>query len=416
MPHFRFPLPRPRGLAPWLMTLVLAASGPLLAAPAAPEPVAPASTAAPAVTTPAQFEAALAEQFRLAPPELARYAGLATYGETFSATRRDAASLRVLRALYVDALRLNLLNPPSQQVLDLCHELIVYGTPEGTDCLHQLAQERYNNAAGDYLPVGIFAAGADGEQVATDRLTDPDATARAQWARLLSGIAIYDSSEQPILDALKQERDPVVRDGELHALAHLADPAALSLVTPLLAAPDDATRAGAIFAYTELRGRAGLTVLAMVQPVGPESKRELADGLDFLRHQTTAKSPFGAELKNDTGFLERFGDVKNPVIAWLHAHRAFTRRLAHNPPLKPADKNKLLALLADSKGFGLEAVRGSLLASTGPGDVPALLRIRQSVWISPNAHSEARMHTLDILVRSIRREAAPAAGTQPRRH
>jgi hypothetical protein len=373
-----------------------------LAAPAfaAPEPAAPETTGA---ATPQAFRAALAAEFEHAPPELTRYEGLASYGETFSGSRRDAASLRALQALYADAVRLGLVQHADQAVITLCHELIVFGTPQGLECLRALARQK-DTVVGDYLPVGILAAGEAGEQVAVERLRDPDPATREAWARLLAGIAIYASSVKPLTALLRQEREPAVRDGELRALAHIGDPAALPAVKPLLAAQDDATRAGALFAYTELRGRDGLPELRRIAAIGPESKRELADAIDYLQTQTSAQSPFGASIINDSDFWMRFADLKNPVVDWINAHPALERNLASDPPLDAADKRALFELLADSKGFGLEAVKGSLRASAARADLAPLLRIRQSVWISPNGQSEARMHSVEILIRTIRRE------------
>ncbi len=243
-----------------------------------------------------------------------------------------------------------------------------------------------------------------GEQLALERLRDPDARTRWEWSRLLAGIAIYGSSVKPLAALLKKETHPEVRDNELRALAHIADPQALATVKPLLAAKDDATRAGAIFAYTELRGLAALPELQRMQAAGPESRHEIDDAINYLQTSASAQSPFGTTIGNDSDFWGRFADLKNPVVAWINAHGNLERHLAANPPLAPADKAQLFDLLADSKGFGLEAVKGSLRASLAHEDMGPLLRIRQSLWISPNGYSEARMSSVDILIRTVRRE------------
>ncbi len=386
MPHaFTAPLHSARRLrALFLLTLALAA--PAFAA-----------------STRGEFRSALAAEFQHAPPELTRYQGLTIYGETFSASRRDAASLHALQALYADAGRLGLLEHPGADLAPLCHELIVFNTPEGVDCLRRLSREK-DKAVGDYLPIGIMAAGEAGEQVAIEHLRDKDDKIRWDWARLLSSIAIYPSSLRAITAQLKKEQRPDVRDAELRALAHIGDPAALETVKPLLAAKDDATRAGAIFAYTELRGLAALPELQRMLAAGPESRHEIDDAINYLQTSASAQSPFGTTIANDSDFWDRYADLKNPVVAWINAHRDLESHLAANPPLAPADKAQLFDLLADSKGFGLEAVKGSLRASLARADMSPLLRIRQSIWISPNGYSEARMSSVDILIRTVRRE------------
>ena len=65
-------------------------------------------------------------------------------------------------------------------------------------------------------------------------------------------------------------------------------------------------------------------------------------------------------------------------------------------------KRELLARLEDAKGFGLEAVKGTLFVSLEPDDETTLLRIRQVSYFSPNAQSEKRASTIAILVRTIR--------------
>ena len=66
-------------------------------------------------------------------------------------------------------------------------------------------------------------------------------------------------------------------------------------------------------------------------------------------------------------------------------------------------RRELLGRLEDSKGFGLEAVKGALFLSLEPDDETALLRIRQVSYFSPSAQSEARETAISILVRTLRR-------------
>jgi len=361
-----------------------------------------AAPAALAATTPEEFRAALEENFRSAPPELSRYNGLTPYGETLSGTRRSAESLHGLQALYADAKRLGLVLKPDAHVIALCHELIVYRTPEGMDCLRTLATLKEGPAL-NYLPLEIMTAGEAGEQLAIERLHDQDAAVRGHWAELLGHIAMYPSSVAPLIALAKAEKNPEVKAHELHALAQLGDPAALGSVSATLASRDDAVQAAAIFAYTELRGYDALPVLRKLKPAGGASGQELTFSIQYLEDSTSPQSKFGTEIGNDVSFWNRFADLENPVIRWI-AQSGLEARLASNPRLSKDDKRRLFELLEDSKGFGLEAVKGSLRASAERADIAPLLRIRQTVWISPNEYSEGRMASLDILIRGIRRE------------
>ncbi len=92
-------------------------------------------------------------------------------------------------------------------------------------------------------------------------------------------------------------------------------------------------------------------------------------------------------------------------MRWLGEHGLLKEAALKQPPvLGAAEKAELLELLIDSKGFGLEAVKGALFLSLSKQDEASLLRIRTVSFNSPNELSMPRLKTVGIMLRTIRQE------------
>ena len=85
---------------------------------------------------------------------------------------------------------------------------------------------------------------------------------------------------------------------------------------------------------------------------------------------------------------------------WASEHRS--RLPIRRPTTDEKVECELLELLLDSKGFGLEAIKGSLFKSLDAKDAAMLLRIRAAGMSSPNHFAQARMMTLSIMIRQVR--------------
>jgi hypothetical protein len=72
------------------------------------------------------------------------------------------------------------------------------------------------------------------------------------------------------------------------------------------------------------------------------------------------------------------------------------------PALAPGKKAELMPLLVDSRGFGLEAVKGSLFKTLTKEDEEPLLATRAASFYSPNDYSWGRLKTIGIMVRVVR--------------
>ena len=92
-------------------------------------------------------------------------------------------------------------------------------------------------------------------------------------------------------------------------------------------------------------------------------------------------------------------NVKNdfiyPNITVYNVHK-----IVHNANIL---KNELMNLLIESKGFGLEAVKGQLFISLEQSDMPALMELRKSCVYSPNTFSFGRLSTVGSFIRYLRK-------------
>jgi len=156
---------------------------------------------------------------------------------------------------------------------------------------------------------------------------------------------------------------------------------------------DDETQTKAIFAYLE-----------KIKSIGEKSSQELKASMDWIKKETNAANKYGVIVESDVNFISRFGDIHTPAMVWLEKEGLLdTAKALHPIPFTAAKKNELLKLLIESKGFGLEAVKGQLFLSLEQSDIPTLLELRKSCVYSPNTFSFGRLSTIGMFIRYLRK-------------
>jgi hypothetical protein len=350
---------------------------------------------------------AIRDHFKEVPAEFDRYRGGAEYGEVLSRTLPTLGAKTREVALLEQAEAAGLFAKLPDEVLRLGHNVIVH------DPMSAVAYVRALHAAGapfddriqNFVVAESVAAGEFGEKLAVAEMDSTDPARRAFWSEYLQHYALYASSRDSIIKAARRDLEPATRAALERAHRRLRAPDALPFVRELLAGEkDDAVQAAAIFAFTGLAGFDGSDELAKVKTAGKQSAEELSASRDWLRNSTSANLKHGAMVNNDAEFADRFADQPDSeVMRWIGKEGLLeSRPLSHPKPMRADRKRELLARLEDAKGFGLEAVKGTLFVSLEPDDETTLLRIRQVSYFSPNAQSEKRASTIAILVRTIR--------------
>lgn len=371
----------------------------------------------------AQDDAAAAVQKRIGDhfekvvAELTRYSELVLYGETLSATRPTDKQLREEQELFTAAMATSAARTLPTELHQLGHNLVVFEptlpAPAGTERPMTKAYLRALLAAGSAgseaiqsaLFLGTVAAGELGEQEMVANLGAESEATRNLVAYYLSQLAIYPSSAAPIEKRIAVETNTEIRAMLVQSLAMIGMPSSAKVVRNLAAnAKEDEVQAAAVFACVELEGFPAIEFLAGLSPKGEAAKHALEDGLGYLRAETNAKDLHGREVGNDGEFVQRFGDLRScPTIAWLgDIGRLEEAAVTKSEPLSAEHKKKLLELLVDSKGFGLEAIKGALFASLAKEDEAMLLRIRAANMASPNRLMQGRVRTLGIMLRQVR--------------
>lgn len=76
----------------------------------------------------------------------------------------------------------------------------------------------------------------------------------------------------------------------------------------------------------------------------------------------------------------------------------------NNPiPLPKEKKDRLIDLLIESKGFGLEAAKAQLFLSIESSDMAKLLALRKACIYFPNEFTNGRLKTVGIFIRYLRK-------------
>jgi hypothetical protein len=354
------------------------------------------------------IEGAIKQHFEKVTPELNRYGSRITlYGECLSKTRPPQEFVDQEVALVKQARAAGFTQKPSPLLFALCHNLLVYQPDDGRELLEEINQLELSADVRRYLTTATLAAGQWGEQFALRNLRSPELERRKFWMNHLTNFAIHEESIPNILELYEGEQDPAVRGGLLRSLATIGSLKPLQCVNGALGdSKDDDVQAAAIFTLVELLGFKSIDAIEQLNPIGPKAKAERIEALKWLKQQTSAERPFGMEVKNDIGFTKLYCDIKSPAMGWLNRNfNTYTNPSGVPDRFSADDKKELLDLLLDSKGFGLEAIKGSLFSSVGPEDVPTLLNIRAASWYSPNKYSQGRTKTVGILVRQVRKTA-----------
>jgi hypothetical protein len=358
--------------------------------------------------------AEIREHFRRVPRELRRYEGIVTYGESLAETAPIAGDVARERELLAEAAAAGLLKTLPEDVIDLGHNLIVHDPAAAEPYLQALhdASATPSPRLRDVTWHATMAMSARGEALAVAELAADAVARRAFWAQYLCDAALYAESTAPILERIAAEPETSIVVALLGALTTIGDPGALSSAQALVEeTSEDEVQAAALFVVVELAGFDGLAWVEAVQPIGPKARREKAQGLQWLRTETSAADRHGIEIRDDSGFMDRFADLhSSAAIAWFAEKGWLDAEEEFHPPAKldAPLKAELLDVLIDSKGFGLEAVKGTLHANLAPEDEPKLLRLRAVGSYSPNELSKKRANSIAILVRSRRHAQGPA--------
>lgn len=340
--------------------------------------------------------------------ELNRHRRVSVLGETVSGARPEQKDLDEEVQLYMAVKNAGLIKDAPEQVFELCHNLLIFSPRTGQGFLRDLIGHAATPEAMRYCSLGCLASGRFGEQLAIAQVRSGDLATRSYWSGYLRSYAILDDSTKPLIEAAESESDTRVKADLLRALGMIGGTSPLKFVQDQVQlATDDDIQAAAIFSFVELAGFDGIGFLEAVKPLGKRSENEKANGLKYLKEETSAQSRYGMEVGNSADFVARFGDLhRSPVIAWLERKGLLQdEALKHPKKLEPADKDELLKLLIDSKGFGLEAAKGSLFLSVNKADTEQLLSLRSSIWFSPNSYSNSRTKTVGLLMRHVGKSA-----------
>jgi hypothetical protein len=353
--------------------------------------------------------AAIAAQFEKTPSELSRYEKISFYGETLSSGRPGKETLAAQVALLGRAKAAGLLGTLPPPVQQLGHNVVVFAPESAAEYVRALhdAANAGNEKIRGALYFATMAAGEAGERAVVAELAADKVENRRFWASLLGKRGIYASSVEPIKKRIGSESDSEVKTALVFALAAIGAPSALPLCRDLLEhSKDDAVQAAAIWACVEIGGFADKATVQGAKPVGPKAEQEQRQGLDYLTKETGEKSKHGREVSSDSEFVARFADLQRcPIIRWLGEQHLLEEEAVKTPTkLSAEQKAKLLELLVDSKGFGLEAVKGALFLSLAKTDEAMLLKIRAANFITPNGLIEGRLKTLDLMLRHLRQD------------
>ncbi|MFL5730725.1 MAG: hypothetical protein ACJ75J_14655, partial [Cytophagaceae bacterium] len=337
-------------------------------------------------------------------PELYRYSGLTIYGE--SLTVFDTSQINKELELYRMAKKTDLIMVPGPQIFALCHNILIHTPETGREFLKLLNRPSTDKQRINYLFSAAIFSQEFGESLALTNLESNDAEWSRVWADYLSVYATYDSSIPRIEKMLKETSDTDLQIDLLLALMYISNPESEGVVRKVIERTNsDEVQKKAIFVYTELTGYEGIRYLETVKTVGLKSDEEKKSSLAWLKKETSAKQPYGTEVQSDIDFINRFRTINSPAMNWMRRRGLLTAKRVNKPkPLHPDEKNQLMDLLIQSKGFGLEAVKGCFFLSLEKGDLPKLFQLRAINYYSPNEFTKGRMNTAGILIRYMKKE------------
>jgi hypothetical protein len=335
--------------------------------------------------------------------ELFRYGGLTYYGETIT----NFSKKQVERELnfFDEVKKSDLINNPTKSVFALCHNVFIHTPERGKEFFKLLNKPTTDDDIIGFLWLEMIFTGEFGEQLALDNVESNDTEWRNTWATYLSRNAIYESSIPRIEKIYNQTNDIEMQANMIKALMYISSPQTIDFIKQIIeTTQNDDIQETAMFAYIELTGYAGIEYIKGIKTVGEKSKKEKEVGLDWLKTGTSSKNKFGVEVENNTDFIDRFGDIKSPVVSWAIKEGLLKKKNINKPTaLEKKKKDELIDLLIESKGFGLEMIKAQLFLSIEQTDINKLLKLRQMCMYSPNDYSRGRQNTIGIYVRYLRK-------------
>ncbi len=340
-------------------------------------------------------------------PQFVKFRGSDYYGQTKDTTFTEY-QLKTEIALYNDIKQCGLIDKPTRNVFTLCHNMLIHSPEIGKEFLVLLNKPTRDFDAIDDLFSNFIFAGAFGEQLALNNLQSEDPYWRLIWSRYLRKYAIYDSSIPVIVKEISKNNHPEIKRNLIVALSFIGNPTMASFVKQIIdTTRDDSLQAKAIFVYAEFTGHAGIDAMKKIQPVGDVAKEELKSSIAWFKENAGKKNNYGVSVLNNYDFIEAYENVPANGIVWLKWHGYLKKQTALNPKVLPAeDKKEIFHFLFLSNGFELDMIKGQLFLSLEQSDMEKLLELRTLAYYSANQFSQARMKTLGIMIRDLKRKAA----------
>ncbi len=355
------------------------------------------------VLSPDPLEKKIAQHFSEYTSESKRYSKLTIYGEKKAVFEKEQIEKEL--QLFAEIKKSALIEHPTSDVFDLCHNILIHSPEKGKEFLTLLNHPNPDKSILIAFYMEAVFTGEFGEQLALQNLISEDADWRNNWSIYLGSFAVYESSIPFIVKTLEHTKDPEMQRDLIGALTFISDPKSMETIKKIIeSTKDDETQTKALYAFTELAGYDGIAYLEGVKPIGELSLEEQKASLDWLEKETSPSNKFGTLVTNDIDFIMRFGDIKSPAVTWMEKEGLLDSVKANHPePLSKTKKSELLNLLIESKGFGLEAIKAQLFLSLEQADIPKLLELRQACVYSPNGDSFARLKTVGLYIRHLRK-------------
>lgn len=336
--------------------------------------------------------------------ELNRYGGLTMYGEKKAEIPQTQIDTEL--ELFEEVKKSSLLANPTNEVFALCHNLQIHSPEKGKDFLKLLNKPTKNKQTIKSLFIEMIFAGEFGEQLAIENLDSANSDWKKTWSYYLSKNAIYDSSIPNIEKHISNTKEVEIQVNLISSLMYISNLNSVDFIKQIIeTTKNDEIQTNAIFCLTELLGFNSLNYLEKIKSIGEKSNEELKSSIEWLKTETNAKNIYGTQVSNDTDFIMRFGDIKSPAMDWLEKEGLLKEGISEKTiVLSKEKKDKLLDLLIESKGFGLEAVKGTLFLSIEKEDLNKFILLRQLNFYSPNRFTQDRLKTLEIMIRYLKRK------------
>lgn len=346
----------------------------------------------------------LTEHFEKNIAELNRYGGLTIYGEIKTEIPQDQINTEL--ELFEEIKKSSLIENPTNEVFALCHNLQIHSPEKGKEFLKLLNKPTKNKETIKSLFVEMIFSGEFGEQLAIENLDSANSDWKKTWAYYLSKNAIYDSSIPNIEKYITNTKEVEIQLNLISSLMYISNLNSVDFIKQIIeTTKNDEIQTKAIFCLTELLGFNGLNYLEKIKPIGEKSNEELKSSIEWLKTETSTKKIYGTEVSNDTGFIMRFGDIKSPAMNWLEKEGLLKEGISEKPIiLSKEKKDKLIELLIESKGFGLEAIKGTLFLSIEKEDLNKFILLRKYCFYSPNSLTYDRLNTIGIIIRYLKRK------------